>query len=41
MNLPLFCQMSQRATLFYYACSIGFLIAAMACWFYPGIAPLY
>lgn len=41
MNLPLFCQTSQRTTLFYYACTIGFIIALIACWFYPEIGPLY
>jgi hypothetical protein len=41
MNLPLFCQTSQRATLFYYLCVMGAVMVLVAIWFVPEIAPLY
>jgi hypothetical protein len=41
MNLPFFCQTSQRATLFYYLCIMGALMALVAYWAVPAIAPLY
>ena len=41
MNLPLFCQTSQKSTLFYYLSIMAGIMALVAFWFCPECAPLY
>lgn len=41
MDLPLFCQTSQKATLFYYLSIIAFVLAVITYYFIPTAIPLY